>query len=214
MEREGFVFYRSFAEAIEILDDETRLKCYDAIVAYGIHGEEPELDGFSRTVFTLVKPQLDANNKRYLDGLKGAEFGKLGGRPKKNPIGVIDKNPIGVTEKTPKEKDKEKEKVKEKDKEKENVKDKEKSREKTTVFIPPSFEEVNEYCTERKNGVNPQAFIDFYTAKGWLIGKSKMKDWKAAVRTWERRDLETTRITPIDTNKAKIDDFFRRNMGL
>jgi len=42
------------------------------------------------------------------------------------------------------------------------------------------------YCRERNNGIDPQRFIDFYSAKGWMIGKNKMKDWKAAVRTWER----------------------------
>jgi len=53
-------------------------------------------------------------------------------------------------------------------------------------FNPPTVEEVRAYCTERGNGVDPEAFIDFYEAKGWMIGKNKMKDWKAAVRTWEQ----------------------------
>lgn len=52
--------------------------------------------------------------------------------------------------------------------------------------IPPSLDEVKQYCQERNNDVDPQKFIDFYSAKGWMIGKNKMKDWKAAVRTWEK----------------------------
>ena len=55
-------------------------------------------------------------------------------------------------------------------------------------FIPPTVEEVREYCTERGNSVDAEAFIDFYESKGWMIGKNKMKDWKAAVRTWEQGD--------------------------
>lgn len=55
-------------------------------------------------------------------------------------------------------------------------------------FIPPTVEEVSAYCAERGNNVDPQAFIDFYESKGWMIGKNKMKDWKAAVRTWEQSD--------------------------
>ena len=55
-------------------------------------------------------------------------------------------------------------------------------------FSPPTIEEVKAYCEERKNGVDPQAFVDFYTAKGWKVGKDPMKDWQAAVRTWERRE--------------------------
>ena len=53
-------------------------------------------------------------------------------------------------------------------------------------FIPPTVDMVSEYCLERNNSVDPEEFVDFYTSKGWLIGKNKMKDWKAAVRTWER----------------------------
>lgn len=56
------------------------------------------------------------------------------------------------------------------------------------IFIPPTLEEVTQYCKERNNNVDPQKWYDFYSAKGWMIGKNKMKDWKAAVRTWERKD--------------------------
>ena len=53
-------------------------------------------------------------------------------------------------------------------------------------FTPPTREEVAAYCTERGNKVDPDRFVDFYTSKGWMVGKSPMKDWKAAVRGWER----------------------------
>lgn len=53
-------------------------------------------------------------------------------------------------------------------------------------FVPPTPEEVNAYCRERNNGIDGNEFCDFYTSKGWKVGKNPMKDWKAAVRTWER----------------------------
>lgn len=56
------------------------------------------------------------------------------------------------------------------------------------IFVPPTLENVRGYCQERGNSVDPQRFIDFYESKGWMVGKNKMKDWKAAVRTWERGD--------------------------
>ena len=56
----------------------------------------------------------------------------------------------------------------------------------TSRFIPPSLEEVKAYCDERRNLVNPENFVNFYESKGWMVGKNKMKDWKAAVRTWEK----------------------------
>ena len=57
---------------------------------------------------------------------------------------------------------------------------------KPTRFVPPTPDEVRSYCRERNNSVDPAKFVDFYAAKGWMVGKNRMKDWKAAVRTWER----------------------------
>jgi len=54
-------------------------------------------------------------------------------------------------------------------------------------FTPPSVKEVEEYCASRKNNISAQTFVDFYAAKGWMVGNSKMKDWQACVRTWESR---------------------------
>lgn len=61
---------------------------------------------------------------------------------------------------------------------------------KRATFKPPSIEEVSQYCLERKNTINPQTFIDWNQSKGWVVGKEKMKDWKAAVRTWESREKQ------------------------
>lgn len=58
-------------------------------------------------------------------------------------------------------------------------------------FVPPTPEEVNAYCKERHNGIDGTEFCDFYTSKGWKVGKNQMKDWKAAVRTWERSRQQT-----------------------
>lgn len=55
-------------------------------------------------------------------------------------------------------------------------------------FVPPTVEEVRAYCAERKNNVDAERFVDFYESKGWMVGKDKMKDWKASVRTWEKRE--------------------------
>ena len=100
--RDSFIFYGSFYEAISCLDDATRLQCYDAVASYAITGIDPELNGVAKAIFALIKPQIDANNKRYNNGCKGAEYGKKGGRPvTKNPIGDNDENPIGDTSKNP-----------------------------------------------------------------------------------------------------------------
>ena len=66
-------------------------------------------------------------------------------------------------------------------------------------FQPPTVDEVKSYCVERGNSVDPERFVDFYASKGWLIGKTKMKDWRAAVRSWERSDSQQKM-----TNKDRI----------
>lgn len=60
--------------------------------------------------------------------------------------------------------------------------------EKPKRFIPPTVEEVRAYCEQRHNNVDPQYFVDYQESRGWMVGKTKMKDWKAAVRTFERND--------------------------
>lgn len=78
------------------------------------------------------------------------------------------------------------------DKEPEPDADKNKSRsnsaDKPRRFTKPTIEEVENYCKERGNNVSAQRFCDFYESKGWLVGKTSMKDWKAAIRNWEERD--------------------------
>jgi hypothetical protein len=65
-------------------------------------------------------------------------------------------------------------------------------------FTPPTLQEVIGYCNERKNKVDPQRFINHYTSNGWMVGRNKMKDWKAAVRTWENNDKPKSNKTSQD----------------
>ena len=70
-------------------------------------------------------------------------------------------------------------------------------------FKKPTLEEVKEYCLERNNNVDAQRFIDFYESKDWMIGKNKMKDWKAAIRTWEKNSKADTPGWFNKENKTK-----------
>jgi hypothetical protein len=72
------------------------------------------------------------------------------------------------------------------------------------TFKPPTLEEVQAYCKERNNKVDAERWYDFYSSKGWMIGKNKMKDWKAAVRTWEKSGQAT------QLQKGKITNFTER----
>jgi phage replication O-like protein O len=66
---------------------------------------------------------------------------------------------------------------------------------KERAFYPPSIEDIKTYCVERKNSVNTSRFFNFYESKGWMVGRNKMKCWKAAVRTWEQGDKQQQSAT-------------------
>jgi hypothetical protein len=77
---------------------------------------------------------------------------------------------------------------------------------KSTRFVPPTLEQVQDYCRERHNGVDAQRFVDFYESKGWMVGKNKMKDWKACVRTWEKNSVKET--PKKDSKLKELEDFY------
>lgn len=95
-----------------------------------------------------------------------------------------------------------------------HAEEEEEKKKKKKNSIPPTIEEIIDYCKERNNKVDPNKFINHYQAKGWLIGKNKMKDWKAAVRTWEQTEdrpvhkpgKTPARIRVMALRAAKISD--------
>lgn len=84
MDRESFIFYRSFYEAIKCMPQDVQAEIYPAICEYALFGKMPKnLSDMARAMFTLIKPNIDVNTTRYENGKKGAQYGKRGGRPKK-----------------------------------------------------------------------------------------------------------------------------------
>ena len=203
-ERDNFLFYRSFYDATSDLGDDDRLKVYDCICEYAFKGKEPTGNGLVKTVFLLIKPLLDESYKRYISKVKN---GSKGGAPKGNA------NAKKTTEKQPKTTENNQDN---------NINNNinninnninknifigDKSPTKTTKFSPPTVGEVKAYCLERQNGIDAERFVDYYTAHGWQVGKSKMKDWKAAVRTWEKNNNSTAIQESGEETSAKKQDF-------
>jgi hypothetical protein len=83
-------------------------------------------------------------------------------------------------------------------------------RPKRPPFKRPALAEVKEYCAARRNGIDPEQFWSYYEARGWMIGKTRMKNWKAAVITWERRDANGEKA--VDPKKEH-EDFIRGRTG-
>ena len=94
MERDSFIFYRSFYEAISETDTDTQVSLYNAICRKALYDEDVFLEGTAKILYTLIKPQIEANSKRYEDGKKG-------GRPKKETTGSKDKKTTGFENKKP-----------------------------------------------------------------------------------------------------------------
>ena len=204
--RDGFIFYESFRDAMRGLPAETQLVLFNAIADYSLYDEVPDFggDGIAKGFFALMRPQIDANNRRRDVGARGGRPAKSSAQePNENQsetdeepndnqseTNVKPSNNQAETKAEPKEK--EKAKAKDKVKAKENVKVKENARafcaETPRRFTKPTVDEIRVYCRERGNTVDAQRFFDFYEAKGWRVGKQPMKDWQAAVRTWEGRD--------------------------
>lgn len=184
--RESVVFYRSFAEAIKALPKEEQLKALWAVINYGLDGVIPEEHGVHTAIFLMAKPQIDANNKRYQNGTKG-------GRP--------------ITKDKPNQNQ---DKTKAEPKEKDNVKEKVKDNDNSVVrFTPPTKQDVMDYCQEKGyTDVDVERFMNYYTSNGWMVGKNKMKDWKAAMRNWARKDMAAK---PNNTNGNRFCNFEQRN---
>lgn len=197
--KDSFIFYRSFFEAVKELDTDTQAAVMSAICEYALDDEEPECSGVVLAMFRLMKPQIDANSKRFENGRKGGrpktETAETETKPKPNHNQTLTKANQTITKPEPNanqsepnpENSKPNVNVNVNDNVNDNDKEKVNQREKRRApFRPPTLEEVKAYCEERGNHVDAERFVDFYSAKSWMIGKNRMTDWKAAVRTWER----------------------------
>lgn len=194
MKRDSFVFYKSFYDSIKELDTKYQVEIYNAIFSYQFDGKVIDLDGVAKSIFTLILPILEANNKRYINGCKG-------GKPKKkNDTKIKPNSNLTLTEVEPNvlcimNND--------------NVNDndiKEKNIIKKKVFKKPTIEEVEEYCRERNNGIDASRFVNFYESKNWMVGKNKMVDWKACVRTWEQRNKKEDKLPGWWDKDYKIEE--------
>lgn len=204
---EKFMFFENFKNTADKLPDDLRLKFYDALTNYVFDGTEPD-DPIVGALITALKPSLDREETRG-----GFRVGS--GRPKSNEnqteIKNNQKNQNSVliySEESNEIKNNQKDVLKKNENQKnQSFQNKETeikkdissfhsdiSKESTKRFLKPTVEEIRSYCRERNNGVDAEKFFDFYEAKGWVIGKSPMKDWKATVRTWEQKDGKATSV--------------------
>lgn len=200
-------------DAMEPLGDAEKGRLFTALLVYGKSGEAPQLGGNERFLFPMMRARIDkektaemakskkrsesgkkgaqakqakkANaefakqNKQVPDLLSVAEFAEYAHSPSSPPSSSPPSSPptppvITPVSLSPVLTSPHKEKPPKGGKKK--------------GPMPPSLDEVSAYCLDRKNGIEPEEFLDFYTANGWMQGKGKpIVDWKATVRTWEKK---------------------------
>jgi hypothetical protein len=186
--RDSFIFYRSFFSATKHLNQVEKAQLFEAICSYALDGNISLLEGTPQGMFELIKPQLDANRKRFENGCKKKQkISKTEAKPKQK----ISKDEANVNVNHNEECKSELIN----DNFNNNSKGVEIDTVKTKRFIKPNIQEIKDYCLERKNNVDANKFFNHYEANGWKVGKNAMKDWKACVRTWESNNFNSNSKT-------------------
>ena len=204
MSRDSFVLYTAIAEIVERLSDIQKGQLFQAILDFERDKEINISDHIVEIAFIPIKQSLIANNEKWEKTIKArSEAGKRSAEIRKQKTTNLTNVDFVQTKVNKNEQTPTKSTVYEYVNV--NVNDNEVIGKKRKRFIPPTLEEVKKYCIERNNSVDPQRFIDFYSSKGWMVGKNKMKDWKASVRTWERE-----RKDQIDERTYDFDDLTKR----
>lgn len=184
-----FMFFENFKDTADRLPDDLRLKFYDAMTDYVFKGIEPD-DAIVSALITAIKPSLDKEDHR--GGVREGAGAKANNQNAK-------KQSVDETETIKNNQNNQKQSKQSILSETETETETEnntplipngiippKGEKHTKRFVPPKVEDVMTYCREKNYSVDANRFVDFYSSKGWLVGKSPMKDWRAAVRTWER----------------------------
>ena len=165
--------------AIMTLSDAEAGRLMKALWEYTMTGERQNLSGAEKGIFAMILMTLGQDEQADAQiSEKRAAAGSIGGKQTQANASKIKQTEANQANASNKNKNKEEEKE---IKENHLTVVKEKLR-----FSPPTLEEVKAYCQERGNRVDAERFVDFYASKGWRVGNQPMKDWKAAVRTWER----------------------------
>lgn len=166
-----------FADKIELLGDAERGRLFTAMLEYASSGAEPDLRGNERFIWPTAKSEIDRQAESYKARCE---------TNRKNITSRYESIRIATNRN---ESYQDKDKDKEQDKDKENISFPPDGVKDSARSHRPTVEEVAAYCRERGNSVDAERFVDFYASKGWKVGNQPMKDWKACVRTWERREV-------------------------
>lgn len=171
MPRTQFTFYESWYKAVSQLKKKSdQAETMDAICKYALYAEEPDISGPPAAIFESIRPALNTARKKSENGKKGGSKGKAKeSKPEEEGSKGETRNSTSTRNSnrticySPETSSSRK-------------------------FAPPSVDEVAAYVREKGYHIDPETFVAFYQSKGWKVGSQPMKDWKAAVTTWEKKD--------------------------
>lgn len=204
------IIWTNFDEAMEDLSWAERGRLFTAMLQYAADdSKQPDvISGNEKFLWRVQRQSIDAQWESYRKQCDRADVARSN-NPKNTDIS---QNVSNVRSDTSEVRNEESEistniiKDQYQDQEKKR-KAKDKKTEGGTRFCAPSVEEVKAYCLERGNGIDPQAFIDFYQARNWHYGTTAIRDWKACIRTWEKRAEERKPKGTYEQRKVTDADF-------
>ena len=171
--KKSFVMYDDWRELFLSLPTDKAGELIQAVFTYREDATAKPTDPAINAIFQMIKARLDADAELY--AAKCAKNKAIANERQRTLTNVNERIPNVTDNDNDNDNDK-------------DIKDKKENIKRKSIFVKPSVEEVRAYCNERNNSVDPQTFVDFYAAKGWKVGSASMKDWKACVRTWEKRE--------------------------
>lgn len=173
----GFIFQDKYLDRLAKLSDQEVGRLVRALAQYHATGKEQELKGRECGYYDFIKADIDEIENAYAAKCEKNRQNRVSSivNDRQRTITNDDERPQNININKKEIKENHLKVVKEK-----------------LRFSPPTLEEVKAYCQERKNHVDADRFVDFYASKGWKVGNQPMKDWKAAVRTWERGEKSTS----------------------
>lgn len=178
--REYFPCYNSYLRKIAKLSDQEVGRLFRALLTYSATGEAQELTGREAVAYDFIADDIDRANEAYEDRCATNKRNRLS-------TTINDRKRSSTTDdERPQNKDKDKDKDENKDEE--NIGELRSPTRTRARFTPPSVDEVDAYARSIGKPIDAEWFVNFYTSKGWVVGKSPMKDWRAAVRNWAKSE--------------------------
>lgn len=188
MQKETFIMHADAWRTVQKLNREQRGDLLSALMLYQLGEELPAMDLATELAFTFMASQMDKDNEKYAEIVeKRREAGRKSAEKRNTSQQVL-------TRVNHNDNDNDNDNVNDNDVVINNnnnsvcVPAKAVTTPKRVAFKKPTVEDVRAYCQERNNTVDPERFVDYYESNGWKVGRNSMRDWRAAVRTWERSD--------------------------